>query len=154
MTAASVDRKWIRVTFADEARAVVPFSDVPEIGSIDNLAAIDLPNPYEVILSSKRGEVVELPWDFFRLYCDAAFVSKEEAMAAHGSKTLGKRLRQLRESAEMTQEGLATAASIGRATIARVENGEQSPRYATLQSIAEGLGCPIEALLVDQKGLS
>ena len=151
MTRVAVDRNGIQVTFADEATAVVPFSDVPEIGSIDNVSAVDLPNPYEIILGSKSGESLELPWDFVRHYCDAAFVSKDEAMAARGRETLGTRLRQLRESAEMTQEDLAAAAGVGRATIARIESGEQSPRYATLQSIARGLGRPIEALLVDSQ---
>ena len=150
MTRANVDPNGVQVSFADEVSAVIPFSDLPEIGGIDNIAAVDLPNPHELILSRKGGgEPLELPWDYVRRYCDPAFASKEQATGARGRKTLGARLRRLRKSAGITQRDLAAAPGVGRVTVARIERGLRSPRYATLESIAEGLGLPIEALLVD-----
>ncbi|MCH9035730.1 MAG: helix-turn-helix transcriptional regulator [Chloroflexi bacterium] len=148
MTNVNSDHRGIQITFADECTGLVPFSDIPEIGQLDNIARLDLPNPYQIVLSLHSGEVVELPWDFVRHYCDPTYRPKEEALGARGRQALGRRIRQLRERAGMTQQDLATAADIGRVTLVRVERGEQSPRYDTLQSIAMGLGCPLEELLL------
>jgi transcriptional regulator with XRE-family HTH domain len=37
---------------------------------------------------------------------------------------------------------------INRVTIARIESGDQLPRYQTLRALAEGLGVPIGRLTV------
>lgn len=47
----------------------------------------------------------------------------------------------------MTQERLASEAGIGRVTLVRIENGEQSPRYETLVALAEALKRPPAELL-------
>ena len=149
MTNARVDRTGIAVTFADERRGHVPFADIPELGGPDNLASLELPNPYEIVLNPHSGEAIELSWDFVRHYCDPGFRSIKEARGAHGREALGRRIRQLRKRAGMTQNDLARAGDFGRVTLARIEKGEQSPRFDTLQSIARGLRCPVEDLRVD-----
>lgn len=154
MTEADIDRKGIQITFADQCTGVVPFADIPEIGHFDNLASVTLPNPYEVVLNSHGGEVVELPWDFVRHYCDPTYRPKAEGTGARGREALGKRIRRLREGARMTQQALASAAGLGRVTLVRIETGEQSPRYDTLQSIAQGLGRPVEDVLVERSSSS
>lgn len=148
MTIANADQRGIQTTFADGCVGLIPFADIPEIMKFGNLAGLNLPNPYEIVLISHSGETVELPWDFVRHYCDPTYRPREEGVAARGRQTLGKRIRQLRERAGMTQQNLASVAEIGRVTLVRIERGEQSPRYDTLQSIARGLGCPVEDLLV------
>jgi len=45
---------------------------------------------------------------------------------------------------------LATAAGIGRITLARVENGQQSPRYETLVALAGALGWPVAELIASE----
>ncbi len=147
MTHASVDQRGVEFTFADGRIGLVPFSDIPEIGELENLADIDLPNPYEVTLRSRAGEVVELPWDFVRHYCDEGYRARSEMEAKRGREVLGSRVRQARVKANMTQADLASASEVGRVTLARIERGDQSPRYDTLLSIARGLGCPVEDLL-------
>lgn len=47
----------------------------------------------------------------------------------------------------MTQEALATAAGIRRATMIRLETGRHAPRVSTLRAIAQVLGSPVEDLL-------
>lgn len=66
-----------------------------------------------------------------------------------GRRTLGERLRALRDSAGLTQEELARGANIGRVTLVRLENGEQTPRVKTLTAIAEALGKRVSDLLVE-----
>ena len=66
-----------------------------------------------------------------------------------GRHTLGERIRRHRESAGLTQEALARAADIGRVTLVRLEKGEQTPRFKTLEAISKALGVRVPALLVE-----
>lgn len=148
MTSANPMKKGIEVVFADGCRGLIPFTDIPEIGGLSNLAHIELPNPYEISLSNSQGETTELPWDFARHYCDASYRPRVEAIVAVSRQSLGSRIRQLREAAGMTQGELAAAAGIGRVTLVRIENGEQSPRYETLAALARAIGRPMAELVV------
>ena len=112
------------------------------------MSGIELPNPYEMVLNTAAGERVEIPWDFARHYCDESYRPTVEAIAMRGRQTLGQRIRQFRESAELTQEALAHSADIGRVTLVRLENGDQTPRFKTLNAIAQALGKPVQDLLV------
>ncbi len=109
---------------------------------------IELPNPYEIVLRTVRGERIEIPWDFARHYCDEAYRPAVEAIGSLGRQTLGERLRQFRQSAGLTQEELARAAGVGRVTLIRLEKGEQSPRFRTLNAIARALEIRLGELLV------
>ncbi len=115
---------------------------------------LELPNPYEMVLQAAGGESVEIPWDFARHYCDPSYRPTVEATAALGSRTVGERVRRFRESAGLTQEELARAAHIGRVTLVRLENGEQSPRFRTLKAVAEALGMDTADLLVEPEFLA
>ena len=140
MTRAKASDQGIELAFADGCTGMISFGDIPEIGSLSNLDDMELPNPYEVVLRNRRGETVELPWDFARHYCDPSYRPRIESVAAAGRSSLGDRIRRLRESQRMTQEELAKAAGIGRVTLVRIENGDRSPRYATLMTLAKALG--------------
>ena len=50
---------------------LIPYSELPEIGQRATLSALELPNPYELVLKTAQGATVEIPWDFARHYCDA-----------------------------------------------------------------------------------
>jgi DNA-binding XRE family transcriptional regulator len=147
MTQATAINQGIEITFADGCKGLIPFKDIPEAGRPSDLSSIELPNPYQVIIRGSKGELVELPWDFVRHYCDASYRSQVEAIASEGTQALGKRIRAIRESLGMTQSELASTAKIGRVTEVRIENGEQSPRYETLAAIAQALKLPIADLL-------
>ena len=140
MTAACASDKGIEVVFADGCSGLIPFSDLPEIGTFSSLETIELPNSFELVLRNRRGEALELPWDFARPYCDPDYQSRVESIAEQGRRTIGEKIRRLREAAGITQEGLASAAGIGRVTVTRIENGEQSPRYETLLALAKAMG--------------
>ena len=115
----------------------------------ESVSSLELPSPYEIVLEVDQGERVEIPWDFARHFCDASYRPTIEAIAMRGRKTLGERIRHFRESAGLTQEGLARAADIGRVTLVRLEKGEQTPRFKTLDAIAKALGIPVSELLVE-----
>ena len=147
MLSAVLTGNGIGLTFADGCRGVVPFVDLPEVGEFEDVHALELPNPDEMILTTVLGELVELPWDFVRHHCDRSHRPMVEAIALQGRRTLGERVRRFRKSAGLTQKALARSAGIGRVTLVRLENGEQTPRYMTLDAIAGALGRRIQDLL-------
>ena len=149
MTTASLLEDGIELSFADGFKGLIPFADVPEIKERSALSSLELPNPYEMVLETVRGERVEVPWDFARHYCDESYRPTVEAIAMRGRQTLGERIRQFRESAGLTQEALARAADIGRVTLVRLEKGEQTPRFKTLNAIAQALGIRVPELLLE-----
>ena len=146
MTVAAAGDEGIRVTFADGRSGVIPFAELPEIGDASKVKSIELPNPYELVVTDVEGASHEIPWDFARHCCDPAYRPRVEAVAERGRVSLGERVREMRTAAGMTQEQLAAAAEIGRVTLVRLESGEQSPRYETLVAIARGLGRPLAEL--------
>ena len=154
MTTASLLDDGIELSFADGFKGLIPYADVPEVREREGICGLELPNPYEMVLEMAGGERVEVPWDFARHYCDASYRPTIEAIAALGRQTLGERVRQFRESAGLTQKALAQAADIGRVTLVRLENGEQSPRFKTLQAIARALKMDTRELLIEPELLS
>ena len=57
------------------------------------------------------------------------------------------KIKELRESKNMTQEELAEKLDIRRSTISMWETGESLPRTATLIKLAQVLGCSVGELL-------
>jgi DNA-binding XRE family transcriptional regulator len=139
MTYAEARETGIELLFADGRRGVIPYADIPEVGSFANLESIELPNAHEIVLHSRTGEPVEVPWDFARHYCDESYRPRIEALARAGRAALGERIRRLREESHLTQDKLADAAGIGRITLVRIESGEQSPKYDTLIALAHAM---------------
>ena len=153
MTVASLLEHGIELSFADGASGLIPYSALPEIGERAALSALELPNPYELVLKTTQGATVEIPWDFARHYCDASYRPAVEAIAMRGRHTLGQRVRRLRNSAGLSQDALARAAGIGRVTLVRLEKGEHTPRLKTLEAIARTLGVRVLDLLVEPEFL-
>ena len=149
MMVASVVEDGIELSFADGCKGVIPFDDIAEIEERSAVSSLTLPNPYEMVLETQGGERIEIPWDFARHYCDATYRPTVEAIAMRGRQTLGKRIRQLRETAGLTQQALASAAGIGRVTLVRIESGEQTPKHKTLRAIARVLERPVSELLLE-----
>lgn len=137
----------IQATFADGYSGTVPFREIPEVREYSSVYSVELPNPYEVILTTSQRERVELPWDFVRHYCDPTYRPRMELLAIEGKQILGERVRTLRENAGFSQNSLANAAGIGRSTMIRLENGKFIPKLSTLRAIAQVLDRPVEDLL-------
>ena len=149
MTVADLNDEGIHLGFADGSKGVIPFDDLPELKNRGEVRDIELPNPYEMVVESIHGERIEIPWDFARHYCDASYRPAIEAIATRGRQSLGKRIRRSRLDAGLTQKSLAGEANIGRVTLVRLENGEQIPKFKTLDAIAHALGIRVTDLLVE-----
>ena len=147
LTAAPLE-EGIELAFADGCAGLIPFSALPEVGAGGGVAGLELPNPYEIVVTTGEGESIELPWDFARHYCDPLYRPRIEAVARQGRQVLGRRISGLRNAAGLTLEELADRATIGRATLADIEKGEQSPGLDTLSGIALALNKAVSDLLV------
>ena len=137
---------WVSPT---EPRGSFPTPIFLRSESVRTLSTLELPNPYEMVLKTAQGATVEIPWDFARHYCDASYRPAVEAIAMRGRLTLGQRVRRLRNSAGLSQDALARAAGIGRVTLVRLEKGEQTPRFKTLEAVARALGVGVLDLVVE-----
>ncbi len=147
MLAAAPLEEGIELAFADGCAGLMPLSALPEVVAGGGVAGLELPNPYEIVVTTGEGESIELPWDFARHYCDPLYRPRIEAVARHGRRVLGRRISGLRNGAGLRLEELADRATIGRATLARIERGEQSPGFDTLSGIARALSKTVPDLL-------
>lgn len=68
-------------------------------------------------------------------------------MPESNDKETGRRLRQFRREAGLTQVGLAEKSGVDPNTIARLERGEHTPSHPTLKRLAEALRVTISDLL-------
>lgn len=64
--------------------------------------------------------------------------------------TFGKRLKELREAAGMTQEGLARAAELSTSAVARIEQRGKDPAWSTVRRLARALGVPLSAFETEE----
>ena len=147
MSFAQPSETGIELAFVDGYSGEIPFADLPEVAGGGGVRHIELPNPYEMVLIMNSGDRAEIPWDYARDYCDPSYRPRIEAIARVASENLGRRIRQCRKDAGLTQIDLADRAEIGRATLIRIEKGEHSPRHKTLSAIAQSLGVEFRELI-------
>ncbi|MBI3659122.1 helix-turn-helix transcriptional regulator [Candidatus Acetothermia bacterium] len=146
MVHVQITGEGILVRFADGATGTIPLRDL-KLKS--KPVKIELPDPYVILLKLADGPDEEIPWDFARHNADPHYRERSEKAARQGLEVLGRRLQKLRARAGLSQAELANRSSLDRVTIARIELGEHSPRYATLLSLAKGLGVDVRRLLMD-----
>ena len=66
------------------------------------------------------------------------------------AKTLGKRIRKLRQDKQWSQEHLANEAGMHRTYMWGIERGVRNPSLRHLTCIADALGVPIAELFADE----
>lgn len=74
-------------------------------------------------------------------------------VTAEQQKTLGSRIRELRQEREVSLRGLAEAIGLSPGYLSQIERGEaENPSTQVLQKFADGLGVPISTLLGEKSG--
>jgi transcriptional regulator with XRE-family HTH domain len=66
-----------------------------------------------------------------------------------GGHVNGKRLRQLRERAGLSQRALSIKADVGVMACSRIERGAVQPTLSTLQAFAKALNVSVDELLAE-----
>ena len=146
LTRAELTLEGIQIRFADDHERMIPLADLklnhpPE--------RVTLPDPYILYIHLEGGGTEEIPWDYARHYAEEGYRKRSERAAIQGRRLFGERLGRLRREKDLTQAELAELSGIARVTIARIETGEQSPRYETIIALAKGLDFPVNRLLLD-----
>ena len=144
LVGARLTAKGLHVRFADEREGLIPFGALDLEGTPDHVI---VPHPHVIEVHLSDGRVEEVPWDFARHYVDPDYEATSKVAAKRGGKVFGERLRSLRTDRGTTQEELARRSGVHRVTIARIEMGEQLPRYQTLQALAGALGLSVDTLI-------
>lgn len=67
----------------------------------------------------------------------------------HIKLKIGKRIKELREKAEMSQKDLAYTADLDRSYIASIENGQRNVSIVNIEKIAVALGVTLKELFND-----
>ena len=133
-------KNGLHVRFADGCICVVPPADALQGRSTAPTSiAISTRPPVGLILHFGKDEL-ELPWDWLRGYGDADHVKRAQASLAATKSHIGQRLRDARAQAGLSQEALARASGVSRATIARLEADQGGVTLITLERLAAALG--------------
>ena len=142
-------RDGLRVSFADGVVCLAPWNRVAGVGGQADVASIEVDTPYEAVIRTREGGVVEIPWDFARHFEDAEYRGRMAEEALRGQRKFAERLRRLRRESDLSQQKLADLSGVGRVSIARIEAAAQSPKLDTIQKLAAAMGYPVQALLMD-----
>ncbi|MFQ5933634.1 MAG: helix-turn-helix domain-containing protein, partial [Dehalococcoidia bacterium] len=143
---AELTPEGIRVRFADDREGMIPLVDL-KLESPPK--RVTLPDPFTLYIHLEGGETEEIPWDYARHFADEGYRERSEQAAVQGRRLFGERLGRLRREKGLSQAELAKRSGIARVTIARIETGEQSPRYETIIALAKGLDLSVNRLLLD-----
>ena len=68
----------LRVSFADGLVSLAPWDRVVGIGGQGEVESIQMDTPYEAVIRTRAGDVVEIPWDFARHFGDAEYRERME----------------------------------------------------------------------------
>jgi DNA-binding XRE family transcriptional regulator len=150
MTQVRVDRRRrvLHVQFADGVSGDIPLRVLSEHEKLD-FDRLALEDPYVIHIGTIGDrEPTGIPWDFARYYCDPAYAKQVAQRQQRDKRTLAQHLRRLRHKQGWTQEHLAKRSRVSRITINRLENEvEQSPRFETLERLAEAFGIELSQLV-------
>jgi len=92
-----------------------------------------------VVIHQASGCAYELPWDSIKHYARGG--TREKV------KTIGERLKKLRQARTLTQAELAERAALSRVHLTRLETNRSEPSLDTIIRLAEALSVPAAQLL-------
>lgn len=101
--------------------------------------------PYELIVPTSSDEI-EIPWSTIRLLSDTSFAAHWALQAEEQAKDIGKRLRELRKSKNLSSKEVAERAGISPQSLSRIEKGHHDVVFTTLRKILAAMGCTLQDL--------
>lgn len=131
----------LTVTFANGDTVVIPHARLVPPG----ITAVSWGNAYLAtgafsITVPAEPKPLEIWWDVIRNLTDEKFARDMVQIAAEQARYIGKRVRELRESRELTQAKLASITGIEQANLSRIENGVFDVSTTTLWKILGAMG--------------
>ena len=106
-------------------------------------AGLDLVIPREV------GADVYIPWDVIRTLTDSAFAAHMGQVGDEQARSIGKKLRELRQVRGLTASEVSRRTGITPQSIYRIEHGKHDVVLTTLGKILAAMGYTYSDLVVD-----
>ncbi len=136
------------VWFGDGLRAHIPVAEVRELtGGVPRNVTISTHDEV-VVLHMAKGREYPIPWGSLRYRADSHFRAEMHTEVVKTNQHVGARIRLARETAGPSQTALAQVAGVSRATLSRIELGQQEATIPTLFALAKALDLTIGELLV------
>jgi len=80
----------------------------------------------------------------------AAETTSEKFVNQETVENIGQRIRQLRESRNMTQSQLQSRSKVSRSYLSRIESGQMTPSLGTLEKISEALNVGLNRFFIPE----
>ncbi|MDY0903798.1 helix-turn-helix transcriptional regulator [Pedobacter sp. CFBP9032] len=140
---AQLNEKTVDVTFYNGDRISLLHSNLfpsREEEAISQLTFDD----YTITLIGKNRHVI--PWDKIRIVTDSNFANAMARKAEESAKSIGIKIKSLRENKNIKSSDLASRAGLTAQTISRIENGHTDLSFATLRKILAAMGYGLKDL--------
>lgn len=124
------------------ARSLLECDDATDVKTVQ----VDKGRFFFVVIQAS-GNRYEVPWDRVLYEAEASYPYFRAHMAVAKPEAIGRKIKELRESKDLTQAELASAARIHRPNLSRIEAGKHRPAMETLEKIAAALKVPLVGLI-------
>lgn len=102
-------------------------------------------NSFEIIIPAEPFDI-EIPWDKIRVNSDLAFSNYMAQQAEEQAKSVGEKIKSLRERKGLKSLELAKKSGLTAQTISRIENGKTDVSFQTLNRILVSMGYDLKDL--------
>lgn len=141
---ASLHAGTLVVRFADGTSASLPVACIrPDMTGArwEQMMVTD----QEITVPTAAG-IIEIPWSTIRLLSDPAYSAHLARKAEEQARRIGARLRDLRESRQLSGKELAERAGITPQSLSRIEHGQHDVVFRTLQRLLTAMGYSVRDL--------
>jgi transcriptional regulator with XRE-family HTH domain/Zn-dependent peptidase ImmA (M78 family) len=135
----------VEVQFEDKSVATLTFDQLAPKNATDLRWLKASYTPYELIVPTSSDDL-EIPWTTIRTLSDRDFSNHLAKSADQEARHIGVRLKELRESRDLSSKDLAERAGIAPQSLSRIENGRHDVTFTTLQRILTAMGCSLNDL--------
>lgn len=140
--------KDVAVLFEDGSHIDIDVAHIlpPDLSGLDSRQITF--NPHELIFNLRDGGTLEVPWTTLRSLTDKEFNEHIVKTAEKDAKSIGIRLKELREARGISSKELAERAGITPQSLSRIENGRHDVVFTSLSKILAAMNCTLKDLAV------
>lgn len=108
--------------------------------------------PFEITVPTMDDTELRIPWSTIRALADKEFSRHLATTAEEQARQIGLRIKELRESRNISGKDLAERAGITPQSLSRIENGHHDVVFRTLRRILAAMGCSLKDLVANDRG--
>ena len=148
MRSVQYDAGRLAVSFEDGSATTIDVSRVlPHGAQHPDWQQLEF-DPYEIHVAASAGPI-EIPWSTIRVLTDPEYAEHLTVAAKEQSRSIGRRIRELRKDGGLSVEQLAKRSGQSAERIASIERGEDEVNFTTLRSVLTAMGCTLADLAQD-----